>query len=306
MKSNLARVLGLGLGVLALSACSPVPSGPGYSVSFTSDAFEADPVPMSFQVTAAVEGGFTLGTSACDPTLVSVDADYVTIVPEWDPYACTNEDTSLVDPAHGNIQYFVDGIFMGTYYSDTIDIDLTPKGDGTDIKFMLYDYSDDDADGYPDDLNSDGAPDIIEVCNFYFPGDNLGYAWKTYNDLMKTGNMWADYGGGSVYDLYGIEIAEADQSPLYDGFFPYIGYFPWTNFEHFGVNLDELAVQGAEFDPEVDGQHIFYGELHYDNHSPVYGAGRTRSKTGVFDLSAMPADWCPTVLGVPYGNPGSW
>lgn len=315
MKNNLARVLGLGAGVLALSACSPLPTSPGYTVSFASDAFEADPVPMSFQVTATVEGGFTLGESACDPSDVSVDMDHAALVAEWDPYACTTEDALPIDPAHGNIQYFVDGIYMGTYYNETIDVDLAPKGDSTDIK-MMYGYATDDLDG-------DGKFDFISLCNLYFPGDNMGLAWASYDALMRqgylptqqvitddSGNVIAE--GGSVYDAFtGDLIPEEDHAPLWDGFLGLIGYFPWTLFEHYGVNLDEDAVTGQN----NGEQHILYGELHYDNHQPVYGAGRVRTITGAFDLSGMPADWCSTRLneldpdyypGILPGNPANW
>lgn len=322
MKSNLARVLGLGAGVLALSACSPLPTSPGYTVSFQSDAFEADPVPMSFQVKATVEGGFTLGESACDPSLVSVDAEHATLVAEWDPYACTTEDALPTDPAHGNIQYFVDGIYMGTYYTDTVDVDLAPKGDSTDIKMMFYTTVDYDGDGVPDSLDGDSKPDFLSICNIYLPGDNMGLAYTAYDGLMRQGYMASEQvfddgvggylEGGSVYDFAtNDEILEADQAPLWDGFLGLIGYFPWTLFEHYGVNLDEDAVSGQN----NGEQHILYGELHYDNHQPVYGAGRARTITKGFDLSGMPEDWCSTRLPELFpdyypstmpGNPAFW
>jgi hypothetical protein len=201
-----------------------------------------------------------------------VDADNGAVVPDWSPYDCTDAEGKPA-PDEGNIQFFVDGVFMGYYTTDTLEVDLSPK-----LTFAWYEAQEIDEDNDP------GTPDTLQnvfVCNFYYPADNVGYAQAEYDNFMRV----------TAEDVYGAPLYRVDEggvatampgTVVYDGF----GAIPtaWLNFTYAGIY--DQATGG------VDDQHVFYAELHYDDHEPVYGVERNRIITGGFDTSALPADWC--------------
>lgn len=303
MSKTIAKSLGFGIGVLALAACNPFPADPGYRIDISAPELTGDGlVKLDWTATATITGDFKLQESACDPRSFTVDADNGVLVPGWDPYACSDENGAPV-AGQGNIQFYIDGIFMGYYTQTTIDVKLTPTETSDDIRFAYYLPPSDL--GFPsDDADGDGEDDAFLACYFFMPGDNLGYARALYDDFLVPGFVPADWNPGTVYDLEFNEVAADDQAPDGVALALYYGAWPWTQFEHFGINVDEALIEGyADFDPVADGQHVFYAELHSDNHAPVYAAGRQRKVTGQLDYNSMPANWCPNVFETPLANP---
>lgn len=346
MSKTFGKSLSLGVGVLAMVACNPYPSSPGVKlttsapptktvtvIGHSGDPEDVQRYELDFVASAEITGeAFTLGDGDCDPRQFTV-AESGALIPGWDPYACSQASGEPIE-GQGNIQYFVDGIFMGYHIDTDLEVNLAPKLDGSDIRMAYYvdelggtDWKDDefdtDDDGVidlvvPVDANGNGTTDAIVGCYFYYPQDNLGYAKAQYEAVMNL----EDYKARAVYGLdlldeYGNLVQEAEvydtdgttalsmNEQVPDGFIgsAYYGAWPWTTFEYFGANVDEAIVEGyADFDPNLDGSHVFYAELHYDNHAPVYGAGRIRHAPLQLDVDSMPADWCGHFFGV--GNPG--
>lgn len=309
MSKTIAKSLGFGIGVLALAACNPFPADPGYRIhmsdpvttDLTIEDKDIKAPKLDWDATITIDGGFILQDSPCDPASVTVDGDAGALVPGWNPYDCADENGDPI-AGQGNIQFYIDGIFMGYYTDTTIPVRLKPTQTSADIRFAYYlpptelGFPSDDADG-------DGNDDTFLACYFYMPGDNLGYARTLYDNFLVPGFTPADWNPGSVYDLNGDEVATDDQVPDGVALAIYYGIWPWTQFEHYGINVDEARVeQYPDFSNARDGQHVFYAELHSDNHAPVYGAGRERKITDQFDFSDMPDNWCPTVFDYPYGN----
>lgn len=321
MSRTIVKSLGLGFGVLALSACNPYQENPGVVLDLDNNSVALENVPLDFTAKFNLTGDFSLVASPCDASAVTVDYDHEVLVPAWNPYDCTEDGGAPSNPTEGNIQFFVDGIFMGIHTSTDVPVELAPKGDDSDLKFGFY------VDG-GDDFDGDGVNDSLLLCHFYFPQDNLGLARKQYEEFMYYLPKDVGYAApGNVYDLFtGDQIAESDQAP--DGYVAalYYGAYSWTTFEYLSVGNDEALIEGYHcvsngscgdpdttlVDPRRDGAHVFYGELHYNNHSPVPYAGRERIITKTLDLSGMPDDWCgnkefqEAVFGADLGlsNPG--
>lgn len=305
MSKTFGKSLSLGAGVLAMVACNPYPSSPGVKLTMTAPPTVtvdgAAQVELDFVATATIDGAFTLAAGACDPASFSVNTESGALVPGWDPYACSEESGEPIQ-GQGHIQTFIDGIFMGYHLDTDLEFNMAPKLDGTDIR-MAY-YVDEAGGSDFVDVDLDGNVDAYAACYFYYPQDNVGYVRELYdtfiNGTYTPGNI---YGANRVFNVNGDDVTGTDDEAP-DGLAgaDFYGLWPWTTFEHFGANVDEALVEGySDFDPYANGQHVFYSELHYDNFSVVYGAGRQRYVTGQLDLNSMPADWCGFLAGL--GNP---
>jgi hypothetical protein len=278
MSRMLIRNAGLATGLLGLVACSPFPADPGVTLTLNNPTEGASDLPFTFNAEVTIDGTFSLVESGCDPSLVHGDPDAIALVPDWDPYACTDGD-GLAPAGEGNIQFFVDGIFHAYATTTTIPVDLTPA-----IAFAYY-----------EEVDLDGDPATTEdvgnafVCNLYFPDDNLGYASTLFDDAFSHYTSEA-LGGLPVYeeDENGDYVVMDPQPASYE-IFNFIIPPPWTYFNYVGT------IDSVNYD-DYTGQHIFYAELHQNNHEAVYGVNRDRVFTAAgaagFDLSGMPADWC--------------
>lgn len=265
MKQKSVAVAGIGLLLMGIAACDPSPTGPDVTLSLLEPTEGSSPS-LTFDAKVAIDGDFELVESGCDATDISVDPDWGIIVPEWDPYDCSDED-GIPPEGEGNVQLFVDGIFHAMSASTTIPVDLTPK-------IALAEYTDDpNGDGMGLDADGDGFGDLFVLCYYYFPDDNLGYASSLFNEAMFYTSL--DFYGVPLYDPSTLEPLDpqpaiADVLYYFDAPFLYFDYAGSAN----------------------EGQHIFYPELHHTNFEPVYGVNRPRTITGQFDLTQMPADWC--------------
>jgi hypothetical protein len=276
---------GLGVGLLALSACNPYPELPAYTVTIDNPTEGSNPG-LKIDVNATVGGGFNLVESDCDPTNFDADPGTGAVIPLWSPYDCSDEEGNVPED-QGNIQFFVDGLFYTYATSATFTVDLTPA-----IKIAYYEPMDIDP-ATPNPDGSDAHEDIqnVFVCNFLYPDDNLHYASTTF---LAAGAATAEQlGNTAVYEAIddgagNISYDVMDPQPYSYEIFD-LGYYPqWALFDYSGAT-----------NTQDDGttEHIFYAELHYVNHSVVYGVPRERIITKDFSDAAQETlyndyQWC--------------